>query len=168
MRLSFVVAYSRGRVIGKDGALPPWRLPADMRRVRQLTMGKPLIMGRRTYDSIGRPLEGRTSIVLTRDTSFGPGGVVVARTPDEAVALAGNVEEAIVFGGTEVFRQFLPRADRLYITEIDADFEGDRRFPEIDPREWREVEREEFEPTERNPHRYRFLTLDRVRPPAGR
>lgn len=164
MRLAFVVAYSRGRVIGKDGALPPWKLPADMRRVRQLTMGKPLIMGRRTYDSIGRPLDGRTSIVLTRDPSFHPDGVLVARTPDEAVALAGNVDEAIVFGGTEVFRQFLPRADRLYITEIDAEFEGDRTFPEIDESDWREVEREEFAPTERNPYRYRFLTLDRMRP----
>lgn len=165
MRIAFVVAYSRGRVIGNDGALPPWRLPADMRRVRQLTMGKPLIMGRRTYDSIGRPLEGRTSIVLTRDRSFRPEGVLVARDHEEALALAGKAEEVIVFGGTEVFRQFLPRADRLYITEIDADFEGDRTFPDVDPREWREVEREEFEPTERNPYRYRFLTLDRARRP---
>ena len=138
-------------------------MPADMRRVRQLTMGKPLIMGRRTYESIGRPLEGRTSIVLTRDAAFRPEGVKVARTADEALALAGDVPEVIVFGGADVFRQFLPRADRLYVTEIDADIPGDRTFPEIDPREWHEVERIELAPDERNPHPFRFLTLDRVR-----
>jgi dihydrofolate reductase len=162
MRVAFVVAYANGRVIGRDNALP-WRMPADTRRLRALTMGKPLIMGRRTYDSIGRPLEGRTSIVLTRDPEFHPEGVLVARTSDEALALAGSAEEVIVFGGTEVFRQFLPRADRLYLTEIDADIPGDRTFPEIDPREWREIERTEHQPDERNPHPYRFLTLDRVR-----
>jgi dihydrofolate reductase len=160
--ISFVVAYAKGRVIGRDNALP-WRLPADMRRVRALTMGKPLIMGRRTYESIGRPLEGRTSIVLTRDPAFRAEGVRTARTPDEALALAGDAPEVIVFGGADVFRAFLPRADRLYITEIEADIPGDRTFPEIDPREWREVERTEFEPDERNPHAYRFLTLDRQR-----
>lgn len=156
------MAYAKGRVIGRDNALP-WKLPADMKRVRALTMGKPLIMGRRTYESIGRPLEGRTSIVLTRDPGFGPAGVLVARDADEALALAGDAAEAIVFGGAEVFRQFLPRADRLYITEIDADIPGDRAFPAIDEREWREVEREEFAADERNPHPYRFLTLDRRR-----
>lgn len=158
-----MVAYANGRVIGRDNALP-WRgMRNDTRRMRSLTMGKPLIMGRRTYDSIGRPLEGRTSIVLTRDPAFGPEGVLVARSPDEALALAGDAEEVIVFGGTEVFRQFLPRADRLYLTEIEADIEGDRTFPEIDPREWREIERSEFEPDDRNAHPYRFLTLDRIR-----
>lgn len=162
MRIAFVVAYARGRVIGKDNALP-WRMPADTRRVRQLTMGKPLIMGRRTYESIGRPLEGRTSIVLTRDPAFRAEGVLVARSPDEALALAHatGAEEAIIFGGSEVFAQFLSRADRLYVTEIDADFAGDRTFPEVDPREWREVERAEFTADERNPHPYRFVTLDR-------
>jgi dihydrofolate reductase len=162
MKVAFVVAYARGRVIGKDNALP-WDMPADRRHMRRLTMGKPLIMGRRTYESIGRPLEGRTSIVLTRDPAFHVEGVLVARTPDEALALAGatGAEEAIVFGGSDVFAQFLPRADRLYVTEIDADIPGDRIFPEIDPRDWREVERAEFPADERNPHPYRFVTLDR-------
>lgn len=163
MRIAFVVAYANGRVIGRDNALPWKGMRDDMRRMRALTMGKPLIMGRRTYDSIGRPLEGRTSIVVTRDPTFGPPGVLVARTPDEALAMARDVEEAIVFGGTEIFRQLLPRADRLYITEIDADVPGDRTFPEIDPRDWREVERSEHRSDERNPYPYRFLTLDRVR-----
>ena len=149
MRIAFVVAYAHRRVIGRDNALP-WKMPADMRRVRELTMGKPLIMGRRTYESIGRPLEGRTSIVLTRDPAFRAEGVLVARSEDEALALAGGAPEVIVFGGSEVFARFLPRADRLYITEID-------------PNEWREVERAEQSPDERNPHPYRFLTLDRIR-----
>jgi len=166
VRISFVVAYDRQRAIGKDGALP-WRLPEDMRRVRKLTMGKPLIMGRRTYDSIGRPLEGRTSIVLTRDTSFHPEGVLVARSPDEALALAGNVEEAIVFGGAHVFKEFLPQADRLYLTEVDGTFEGDTFFPEVDEREWVEVERSEHGPDERNAYGYTFRTLDRKRSAVG-
>jgi dihydrofolate reductase len=162
MRIAFVVAYARGRVIGRDNALP-WDMPADRRHMRRLTMGKPLIMGRRTYESIGRPLEGRTSIVLTRDPAFRAEGVLVAPSPDEALALARatGAEEAIVFGGSDVFAQFLPRADRLYVTEIDADIPGDRTFPEIDLRDWREVERAEFPADERNPHPYRFVTLDR-------
>ena len=162
MRIAFVVAYARGRVIGRDNALP-WKMPADMRRVRELTMGKPLIMGRRTYESIGRPLEGRTSIVLTRDPAFRAEGVLVARSEDEALTHAGDAPEVIVFGGSEVFARFLPRADRLYITEIDADIEGDRTFPDIDRREWRETERVEHAADERNAHPYRFLTLDRIR-----
>lgn len=163
MRISFVVAYANGRVIGRDNALPWGRMPADTRRMRQLTMGKPLIMGRRTYESIGRPLEGRTSIVLTRDPSFNVVGVLVARTAEEALAKAGDVEEVIVFGGSEIFKEFLPRADRLYITEIDADIPGDRTFPELDDKDWRVIERVEFAADDRHAHPYRFLTLDRVR-----
>lgn len=162
MRVSFVVAYDRRGVIGKDNALP-WRIPADMRHVRRLTIGKPLIMGRRTYESIGRPLPDRTSIVLTRDPSFAAEGVLVARTAEEALALAGDAPEVIVFGGAEVFRRFLPRADRMYVTEIDAEVDGDTFFPEFDRSEWRETERETHEPDAEDPHRYAFITLERVR-----
>jgi dihydrofolate reductase len=164
-RIAFVVAFDRRRVIGKDGGLP-WRLPDDMKRVRALTVGKPLIMGRRTYDSIGKPLPQRTNIVLTRDPSFHPEGVLVARTADEALRLAGDAPEVIVFGGAEVFRLFLPMADRLYLTEVDADVGGDTFFPELDVREWREVERVEHPPDERHPYAFRFLTLDRAGPRA--
>jgi dihydrofolate reductase len=167
MRIAYVVAYDRKRGIGKDNALPAWDLPADRRRMRKLTMGKPLIMGRRTYDSIGRPLEGRTSIVLTRDPSFHPEGVLVARTPDEALALARGADEAIVFGGAQVFRDFLPRADRLYLTEVDGTFDSDTFFPEVDEREWVETERSEHAPDERNAHGYTFRTLDRKRTGSG-
>src|SRR5207247_2257111 len=119
-RIAFVVAIGRDHVIGKGGALP-WRLPDDMKHVREVTMGKPMIMGRRTYDSIGKPLPGRTSIVLTSDPTFHPDGVLVARTPDEALALAGNAPETIVFGGAGVFKAFMPLVDRVYLTEVHAE-----------------------------------------------
>ncbi|HZP95467.1 MAG TPA: dihydrofolate reductase [Candidatus Limnocylindria bacterium] len=161
-RIAFVVAFDRNRVIGKDGALP-WRLPDDMKRVRELTIGKPLIMGRRTYDSIGRALPQRTNIVLTRDPSFHADGVLVARTPDEALRLAGDAPEVIVFGGAEIFRQFLSMAGRIYLTQVDASIEGgDAVFPDLDPAEWREVERREHPRDDRHAFAFRFVTLDRV------
>ena len=163
-RISFVVAYDRNRVIGKDGALP-WRLPDDLKHVRALTVGKPLIMGRRTYESFPRrPLPDRINIVLTRDTSFAPPGVLVAHTPDEALALAGDAPEVIIFGGASIFAHFLARADRLYVTEVDASVEGgDTYFPELDAREWHEVEREEHPADERHAFPFRFITLDRAK-----
>jgi len=149
-------------VIGKDGTLP-CRLPDDMKHVRALTIGKPLIMGRRTYESFPRrPLPDRTNIVVTRDASFHPDGVVVARTPDEALALAGDAHEVIVFGGASIFEHFLPIADRLYVTEVDASVGGDTYFPKLDTSKWREVEREEHPKDERHAFPFRFLTLDRM------
>lgn len=161
-RIAFVVARDRNGVIGKGGRLP-WRLPDDMRHVRALTVGKPLIMGRRTYESIGRPLRDRTNIVLTRDPSFHPEGVKVARSTDEALALAGDAPEIIVFGGADVFAQFLPMTDRIYMTEVDAEVEGDTYFsPGGD---WRVVEREQHQADDRHPFAFRFLTLERIRNP---
>jgi dihydrofolate reductase len=160
-RIAFVLAFDRNKVIGKDGGLP-WRLPDDMKHVRAVTDGKPLIMGRRTYDSIGRPLKGRTSIVLTRDTTFHPEGVLVARTPDEALALAGDVPEVIVFGGAEVFRQYLPVADRIYLTQVDADVGGDTYF-DFDGSDWRVIEDTPHPADERHPYPFSFITMDRIR-----
>ncbi|HEV8656462.1 MAG TPA: dihydrofolate reductase [Candidatus Limnocylindria bacterium] len=160
--ISFVVAYDRKRTIGKDNKIP-WRLPDDMRRVRQLTVGKPLIMGRRTWESIGRPLPERTSIVLTRDRAFQCDGCLIARTPDEALKLAGAAPEIIVFGGAGVFEDFLPRADRIYLTEVDADVGGDTFFPPLDPGEWEVVEAVEHPADERHAYDFSFLTLDRKR-----
>lgn len=162
-RIAFVVAYDRNRVIGKDGTLP-WRLPDDLKHVRALTIGKPLIMGRRTYESFPRrPLPDRTNIVVTRDRSFHPDGVVVARTPEEALSLAGDAPEVIIFGGASIFDHFLPKADRIYLTEVDTAVDGgDTIFPELDRSEWREVERVEHAPDERHAHAFRFITLDRV------
>jgi len=160
-RISFVLAFDRNHVIGKGGGLP-WRLTDDMRRVRALTVGKPLIMGRRTYDSIGRPLPDRISIVLTRDAGFHPDGVLVARSPEDALRLAGNVPEVIVFGGAEVFRQFLPMADRIYLTEVDADVGGDTSF-DFDQSEWRVAEDIAHPADPRHAYPFKFLTLERIR-----
>ncbi len=160
-RISFVVAFDRNKVIGKNGGLP-WRLPDDLKHVRELTLGKPLIMGRRTYESIGRPLPGRTSIVLTRDPEFRRDGVRVARTPDEALALAGDAAEVIVFGGAEVFRQFLPLAERIYLTQIDADVGGDTYF-DFTGTDWRVLENVAHPADERHPYPFSFVTLERIR-----
>jgi len=157
-----VVAYDRNRAIGKDNKIP-WRLPDDMKHVRDLTIGKPLIMGRRTWESIGRPLPKRTSIVLTRDRAFNCDGCLIARTPDEAMKLAGDAPEVIIFGGSRVFEDFLPRADRIYLTEVDADVGGDTFFPPLDPAEWDVIEAVEHPADERHPYDFSFLTLDRKR-----
>ena len=159
-RIAFVVAFDRNKVIGKDGGLP-WKLPDDMKRVRELTIGKPLIMGRRTYDSIGRPLPKRTNIVLTRDPSFHPEGVIVARTPEEALAAAGDAPEVIVFGGAQVFKEFLPITERIYLTQVDADVGGDTFF-DFGADDWRVVENTRHEADERHPYAFNFLTLERV------
>lgn len=160
-RIAFVLAFDRKKVIGKDGGLP-WRLPDDMRRVRALTIGKPLIMGRRTYDSIGRPLPKRTNIVLTRDPAFHVEGVLVARTPEEALALAGDAPEVIVFGGAEVFRHFLPMAERIYLTEVDADVGGDTFF-DFAGTDWRVLESTPHPADERHAYPFKFTTLERIR-----
>jgi dihydrofolate reductase len=134
-----------------------------MKHVRDLTIGKPLIMGRRTWESIGRPLPKRTSIVLTRDRAFKCDGCLIARTPDEAMKLAGDAPEVIIFGGSRVFEDFLPRADRIYLTEVDADVGGDTFFPPLDPAEWDVIEAVEHPADERHPYDFSFLTLDRKR-----
>ena len=159
-RIAFVVAFDRKKAIGKDGGLP-WRLPDDMKHVREVTIGKPLIMGRRTYESIGRPLPQRTNIVLTRDPAFHAEGVLVARTPDEALALAGDVPEVIVFGGAEVFRQFLPMTERIYLTEVDADVGGDTYF-DFGEKDWRVVETKAHPADERHAYPFKFMTLERI------
>ena len=162
-RIAFVVARDRRGVIGRNGRLP-WRLPDDQRHVRELTLGKPLIMGRRTFESIGRPLPNRTSIVLTRDPGFLCDGCLVARSVEEALALAGDAPEVIVFGGGGVFAEFLPRADRIYLTEVDAEVEGDTYFPPLHASEWRELERRAHPVDERHIYPFSFVTLERARP----
>ena len=159
-RIAFVVAVGRNKVIGKDGGLP-WKLPDDTKHVREVTMGKPLIMGRRTYASIGRPLAGRTNIVLTRDAEFHPEGVLVAHTPEEALRLAGDAPETIVFGGAQVYKQFLPMAERLYMTSVDADVPGDTFF-DMGKDDWRVVTNQRHEADERHQYAFNIYTLDRI------
>ena len=164
MRISLVVAMASNGVIGRDNGLP-WHLPADLQHFKRITMGKPILMGRKTWESIGRPLPGRTSIVITRDTGYtAPGCIVVHSIEDALQAAADLSDEAMVIGGAEFYRQVLPCTDTLYLTRIHADFEGDTFFPELDASEWREVERSDCEPDEKNPCRYSFIRLDRISP----
>jgi dihydrofolate reductase len=160
--LSLIVAMSEGGVIGHHGRVP-WHLPDDLRRFKQLTMGHPLIMGRRTFGSIGRPLPGRRCIVLTRDPAYRPDGVETA--PDLAAALArlAGDPEVFVIGGAEVYRDALPRADRLYLTLVHAPIPGDVRFPTLDLGGWRLAD-ETFHPADaRHPHAFTFRHYERRR-----
>ena len=163
MRITLIAAMGANRVIGLDGDLP-WRLPADMKRFKALTHGHPMIMGRRTFDSIGgAPLPGRWTVVLTRDRSWSAPGVQVAHTLDEALALADATGDGEVFvaGGEDVFRLALDRADRIQLTRIDREFPGDTFFPEFDEAGWKVVEREDHGPSDEAPFSYSFLVLDR-------
>lgn len=159
MIISAVVAVSDNGVIGRDGALP-WHLPADLRHFKSKTMGKPVLMGRRTWDSIGRPLPGRRNLVLTR-RELAIDGVEVVHTLDEALARADGSPELAVIGGEQLFRELMPRFDVIHLTEVHADIAGDTVMPALDPAVWRETERVERAPDERNAHPMSFVTLER-------
>jgi dihydrofolate reductase len=145
--LILVAAVARNGVIGANGGLP-WRLSSDLKRFKALTWGKPLVMGRKTFASIGRALPGRDTIVVTRDPAFGPAGVFVAHDLDAGLDLAAEragvmgADEIVIAGGGEIYAQTIARASRLFITEVALDAEGEARFPLIDPQDWREIRRE--------------------------
>jgi dihydrofolate reductase len=162
MRISLIVAMAENRVIGRGNQLP-WRIPADLKHFKALTMGKPIIMGRKTYESIGRPLPGRDNIVITGDTSYRAEGCQVVHTLEEALRSAGGAEEAMIIGGATLYRQTLKDADRLYLTLVKAQPEGDTWFPKIEPQEWREIRREVHTADESNEYDYDFVVLDRAR-----
>jgi dihydrofolate reductase len=159
--IAIVVAMADNRVIGQDNRLP-WHLPADLRHFKQLTVGKPVMMGRKTHESIGRPLPERTNIVVTRDRSYTAPGCVVVHSIESALKAAADHEEVMVIGGMDFYWQLLPKADRIYLTLVHAEFEGDALFPELDERQWREVERVDCAPDEKNPWPYSFIRLERV------
>ena len=161
MKLSIIVAMTADRVIGRDNQLP-WHLPADLKHFKQLTTGKPILMGRKTWESIGRPLPERTNIVITRDTGYTAAGCVVVHSLEAALRAAKHNQEIMVIGGSELYCQVLPEVSTIYLTQVHADVEGDAIFPEIDAREWREVERIDCESDEKNSHAYSFVTLERV------
>ena len=165
--LAIVVARASNGVIGLDGDLP-WRLRSDLQRFKQITMGKPCIMGRKTWDSLPlRPLPGRLNLVLTRDSSFEASGAVVCESFFEAVEIAAEqaeeegAEEICVIGGVALFELALPRAKRLYITEVDAEPEGDAVFPAFDEGAWVETASERHEPGEKDDHAFTFRVLER-------
>jgi dihydrofolate reductase len=159
MILSAVVAVADNGVIGRDGALP-WHLPADLKHFKAVTMGKPVLMGRRTFDSIGKPLPGRRNLVLTSRPLDVPGVETVASL-DEAMLLVAGVPELAIIGGEQVFRETLPRTDVVYLTQVHAEILGDTFFAPLPELEWREVERSEYTPDERNAHPMSFVTLQR-------
>lgn len=159
MAISLIVAMSQNRVIGKDNQLP-WRLPADMKLFRNLTMGKAVVMGRKTYESMGRPLPGRQNIILSRDETYQAEGCQVVHSPAEALSVAES-EEVMVIGGATIYELFLPGADRIYLTLIEAQLNGDTYFPVIDPVLWQETARLTHEADEHNAYRYHFLVYER-------
>jgi len=159
MHIAIVVAMSENRVIGLRNALP-WRLPADLRHFRRVTLGKAVLMGRKTFESIGHPLEGRRNIVLSRDPHFRAGGCLIAPSLDEALAHAGG-DEVLVIGGASIYEQVLPRTERIYLTLVHAQVEGDTFFPSIDEDEWLTIARTDHPADERNVFPYSFLTLER-------
>lgn len=154
------------RLIGKDGRLP-WHLPDDMKWFKDVTMGKPVIMGRKTYESIPdrfRPLSGRHNIVVTRNRAYRAEGATVGHSVEEALAAAGDVEEVMVAGGASLYQALLPRADRLYLTLVQGSFEGDVYFPEFDVTAWNETWRRDHEADDRHPYPFSWLILERKRP----
>ncbi|WP_026376404.1 type 3 dihydrofolate reductase [Aestuariibacter salexigens] len=163
MIISMIAAMADNRVIGKDNAMP-WHLPADLKHFKQITLGKPVVMGRKTYESIGKALPGRLNIVITRDTDYVLEDAVVVNTPDEAVKAAGDVEELMVIGGGAIYTYFLPLCERLYLTHIDLAVDGDTQFPDYESQgNWQLTDESEHVADERNPYDYRFITLARVR-----
>jgi dihydrofolate reductase len=160
--ISIIVAVSANNVIGDEGGLP-WELPEDLRRFKQVTMGKPIIMGRETYDSIGRALPGRKNIVLTRQEDFTAKDCEIVTSIDAAIEAAGDAEEIMIIGGGEIYRQFLPMADRIYLTRVQGEVEGDTRFPELDMEEWDVVTVEEYPAVDDREFAFDIETLDRRR-----
>ncbi len=160
--ISFVVAVSKNGVIGREGGLP-WHISSDLKRFKEITMGKPVVMGRKTWESLPRrPLPGRRNIVITRSKDFVADGAEVAATPEEALRLSGDVPEVAVIGGGEIYRLFWPLVDRLYLTEVDLEVGGDTHFPAVSPAEWREVGREVHPRGEKDSAAFTLRILDRM------
>ncbi|MCE7793047.1 type 3 dihydrofolate reductase [Salipaludibacillus sp. CUR1] len=158
--ISMIAAFSEGRVIGKDGDMP-WHLPADLRHFKKVTSGHPILMGRKTFESIGKPLPNRRNIVLTRDKTFSAEGVEAIHDLADIRSLMAEEEEFFVIGGATIYEKLISKADRLYITHIHASFEGDTFFPEINGDEWETVSSEKGTVDQKNPHPHTFLVYER-------
>ena len=161
MHISIVVAMDDNRLIGKDNKLP-WHLPADLAYFKKITTGKSILMGRKTYDSIGRPLPNRRNIVITRNPETLISGCEVVHSIDEALSITQNEAEVMVIGGASLCQQLLPVVTRLYITKIEGEFDGDVYFPNYDKADWYEVKRESHQSDEFNKYVYHFIVLERV------
>ena len=166
IKLCMIMARAENGTIGIENAMP-WHISADFKNFKRVTMGKPLIMGRKTYDSIGKPLKGRTSIVVTRDRTWTANGTVVCHDLKEAEKVAraqadkDGVDEVMIMGGAEIYARFLNDADRIYLTEVHRRYEGDAWFTATDKTQWKEVSRERFAPDDEGGPSYSFVVLDR-------
>lgn len=166
MKLALIAAVANNNAIGINNKMP-WYLPGDLRYFKAVTMGKPIIMGRKTFDSLRKPLPGRTNIVITRDPHWQHEEVKVVHSLDDALALAEDVtlingnEEIMVIGGEQIYRQSIDRADRLYLTRVYQSFEGDAFFPDVDPKLWQETSRQDLHSDDDEPLTYSYLVLDR-------
>lgn len=167
IKTSLIVAVSENGIIGKDNDMP-WKISSDLQYFKKVTMDKPVIMGRKTFESIGKPLPGRVNIVITRDTGFTAEGVITAHSVDMALDVAKSMaevkklKEVMVIGGAQIYALCLPEADRLYLTRIHAEIDGDTSFADLNPKEWIEYSREDHIAGEKDSHDYSFIVLDRV------
>ncbi|QXC37839.1 type 3 dihydrofolate reductase [Aeromonas jandaei] len=159
MKISMIAAMAHDRVIGKDNQMP-WHMPADLAHFKRVTLGKPVLMGRKTFESIGRPLPGRRNLVISRNPDYQAEGIEVVGSVEAALALLADneVAEVMVIGGGHLYAELLPKADCLYLTRIELEVEGDTRFPAFADEQWQCVEREVHQADEKNPHPYRFET----------
>jgi len=163
MKLSIIVAVADNGVIGSGNQLP-WRLPDDLKRFKALSMGKPIVMGRKTYDSIGKPLPGRLNIVVSRRGDLAIPGCTVVSSLAAGIAAAGDVAEIVIIGGADIYRQVLPRVQTIHLTRVHAPIPGDVYFPELAPDQWRELTTEHHPADERHAHAFTFTSLERVAP----
>ncbi|MBI3936868.1 MAG: dihydrofolate reductase [Betaproteobacteria bacterium] len=161
-RISIIVAMAKNRVIGANNAIP-WHLPGELKRFRSVTMGHHIVMGRRTYESIGRLLPGRITVIVTRTPGYAAPGAIVAASLDAAIAACGNDDEIFVIGGAQLYAAALPIADRLYLTTVNAEVAGDTYMPDFNPGAWREVSAQSFAADDKNPYAYRFSIHDRIK-----
>jgi dihydrofolate reductase len=164
--ISLIVAMAQNGVIGRDNALP-WRLPADLKRFKEFTLGKPILMGRKTFEAIGRPLPGRANLVLTRDRDWRAAGVIPVNSVEEALLQTRTCDELVAIGGAEIYRLLLPLARRIYLTHVHADVPGDTYFPAFDPAQWDDVEFRSLPADDRHAYPLTFVTLERRNSPAS-
>ena len=160
MKISIIVAMDRNHVIGSEGDLP-WHISSDLQNFKKITMGKPIIMGRKTHESIGRPLPGRENIILTRDKDYRVEGCTVLNSLDEVIEHCKDIDEIMITGGSEIYQLALDKASKLYLTEVHTEIDGDTHFPEFDKGDWEEISRENFKADEKNDFDYSFVVLKR-------
>jgi len=166
MKIALIAALAQNRVVGIDNQLP-WHLPEDLKYFKRITTGKAIIMGRKTYESIGRPLPNRTNIVISRDSQYQAEGIKVVSSLEaaielaESVSLINGVDEVMVIGGAQIYAMALPKADRLYLTHVHADVEGDAYFPDVDMSQWQAIAKEDYAASEANPYPYSFVVYDK-------